>query len=156
MQLATRVSPVPWSATALQPGSTAAVTESVNATVPVGALPATETLKITGRPESDGFGELVTVVVVTTSAFTFCTSTGLVTGLDVRGLPRYVAVMLWAPGANCVLRARLFFGSPDLGLETAQSLAVLSPRCQLSNRANFAGRDDFNNRAKVADAENAG
>lgn len=26
-----------------------------------------------------------------------------------------------APGANCVLRARLFFGSPDLELETAQS-----------------------------------
>jgi len=61
LQAAVRVLPAPVSATALQVPMVAP--PSVNLTVPVGALPVTDAVKVTLVPTTVGFAELETVVV---------------------------------------------------------------------------------------------
>jgi hypothetical protein len=61
LHVAVRVLPAPLSATALQVPTVAP--PSVNLTVPVGALPATDAVKVTVAPTIAGFAELETVVV---------------------------------------------------------------------------------------------
>ncbi|HEY2419679.1 MAG TPA: hypothetical protein VGH84_17315 [Steroidobacteraceae bacterium] len=69
LQAALRVLPDPVSATELQPLSV--VPRSAKATLPVGAVPLTVAVNVTGTPAADGLAELRSVVVV--AANTDCT-----------------------------------------------------------------------------------
>ena len=63
-------------ATALQPEI--ALPPSVNATVPVGAVPLTVAVKVTFAPTVDGLAELASVVLVDALLLTTCAKVGLV------------------------------------------------------------------------------
>ena len=58
---AVRALPLPVKATPLQPPI--ALPPSVKVTLPVGAVPVTVAVKVTGAPTVDGFNELASVVV---------------------------------------------------------------------------------------------
>src|SRR6266404_1905157 len=62
LHAAVRVLPTPVNATAAQPAID--VPPSVKLTLPVGARPVTDAVNVTLAPDSDGFAELATVVVV--------------------------------------------------------------------------------------------
>ena len=75
LQVAVRVLPAPVSATALQVPMVAPA--SVNATVPVGAVPVTVAVNVTLAPALAGLAELARPVVEAT-LFTTCESAALV------------------------------------------------------------------------------
>lgn len=76
LQTAVRVLPEPARETAAQPAMLAP--PSVKFSVPVGAAPVTEPVKVTLAPTIDGLVELPTAVVVVVFAFTTCDSVELV------------------------------------------------------------------------------
>ena len=76
-QVAVRVLPLPASATAAQPAIDAA--PSLKLTVPVGAEPVTDAVKVTLAPAIDGVSDVASVVDVATAAgLTTCDSAALV------------------------------------------------------------------------------
>jgi hypothetical protein len=92
---AVRVLPAPASATAPQP--LMVVLSAVKATVPVGAIPVTDAVKVTPEPTVDGFAELDTEVAV--AALTTCDNDRLLDAL-LAPSPEYAATMVRVPALN--------------------------------------------------------
>ena len=102
------------------------IPSEVNATVPLGAEPATVAVNVTFAPTSDGFVELARTVVLATVLLTTCDSAELVE-LVFEASPPYEATMVWMPAASeLVLQVAVLVLEVPAGSATApQPLNVL-------------------------------
>jgi hypothetical protein len=100
LQAAVRVLPTPVSTTA--PQVAMVIPPSVKFTVPVGAVPVTDAVKVTLTPTIDGLIELTTLVVVAGLELTTCDS-GKLLDTEFEPSPAYAATMLCVPTASAAV-----------------------------------------------------
>jgi hypothetical protein len=128
-----RLLPAPVTVAAAQP--VIELAPSLKFTVPVGLLPLTVAVKVTGLPAIDGLSELPIVVVVATgppAALTPCDSAALV---DVRlpASPLYTAVTLWVPCVRAlVVHVAVRLLPAPVTVAAAQPAIELAPSLKLT------------------------
>src|SRR5450432_2589594 len=123
LQIAVRVLPAPVSATALQ--APIVVPPSVKLTVPVGALPVTDAVKVTLATTIAGFAELETVVPEEAGLTTW--DSGALLDAALPAFPAYAATMLCVLALN-VLVAQVAVSALPLPISaTAPHPAMVAP-----------------------------
>lgn len=128
-QVAVRVLPAPVSATGAQPAMV--VPPSVKFTVPVGALPVTEAVKVTLVPTFDGLAELETVAPEAALLTTCDSAVLLETALPLS--PVYAAMMLWVPAASAAaVHVAMRVLPVPVSVAAAQPAMVVPPSVKLT------------------------